>query len=369
MRPFRIDAAIERAETLPGEVYRDPGWHERARERVFARSWQLLLEEPPGPGEARPVELLPGCLGEPLLLAREAQGPLRCLSNVCTHRGAVLVDAPCAARALRCRYHGRRFGLDGRCLSMPEFAQVEGFPGPQDHLPALPLERLGPLLWTGLAPAVSFAELTGPLRERLSFLDWSALRPDPASTRDYPLEANWALYVDNYLEGFHIPYVHPALNAALDWDAYRTELLPHGVLQVGLARLDAARGDGEPCFAPPPGHPDHGLRVAAYYYWLFPNAMLNFYPWGLSLNLVEPEGPGRLRVRYAAWVLDPSLRERGAGAGLDQVEREDQAVVRSVMRGVRGRLYQRGRYSPTREQGVHHFHRLLAGALQDEGPA
>lgn len=357
MRPFRIEEPIERAATLPAEVYRDREWFARARERVFARSWQLVLEPPPAADEARPFTLLPGCLDEPLLLARAGEQDPRCLSNVCTHRGALLLDAPCAARAVRCRYHGRRFGLDGRCLSMPEFERVEGFPGPRDHLPELPLRRLGPLLWTSLGPACDFAALAGPVEERLAFLDWSALAPDPAGARDYPLAANWALYVDNFLEGFHIPYVHPALNATLDWSAYRTERLAHGVLQVGIAN------PGEPVFALPPGHPDRGQRVGAYYFWLFPNAMLNFYPWGLSVNLVLPEGPERCRVRYAAWVADPALRERGAGAGLDQVEREDQAVVGSVARGVRSRLYERGRYAPEREQGVHHFHRLLAAAL------
>jgi choline monooxygenase len=363
VRPFHVHERIERAETLPAEVYRDPAWFARARERVFARSWQLLLEPPPGPEEARPLTLLPDCLDEPLLLARDAGGALRCLSNVCTHRGAVLLDAPCPSCALRCRYHGRRFGLDGRCLSMPEFAQVEGFPGPRDHLPELPLPALGPLLWTGLAPEPAFEALVGPLRERLAFLDWAGLRPDPASSRVYEVDASWALYVDNYLEGFHIPYVHPALNAALDWEAYRTELHPWGVLQVGVAN------PGEPVFPLPAGHPDAGQRVGAYYWWLFPNALLNFYPWGLSVNLVLPRGPERCRVAYAAWVLDPALRERGAGAGLHQVELEDEAVVASVMRGVRSRLYERGRYSPTREQGVHHFHRLLAAALDAGAPA
>lgn len=363
--PLGIEPRIERAETLPAEVYRDPAWYQRARERVFATSWQVLdVPALPGPGEAAPVTLLPGCLDEPLLLARDEAGALRCLSNVCTHRGAVLLEAPCQARALRCRYHGRRFGLDGRCLSMPEFERVEGFPAARDDLPALPLERLGPLLFTSLAPSLPASELLAPVRARLAFLDWEGLRPDPASTREYALEAGWALYLDNYLEGFHIPFVHPALNAALDWDAYRTELHPRGVLQLGVLRP----GDEAPAFALPAGHPDAGLRVGAYYWWLFPNTLLNFYPWGLSLNVVLPRGPERSTVRYAAWVLDPALRERGAGAGLHQVELEDQAVVQAVARGVRSRLYRRGRYSPTREQGVHHFHRLLAAALAGEGP-
>ena len=87
--------------------------------------------------------------------------------------------------------------------------------------------------------------------------------------------------------------------------------------------------------------------------------MLNFYPWGLSLNLVQPLAIDRTRVLFRSYVADPAQLETGAGASLDRVEAEDEAIVQAVQRGVRSRLYTRGRYSPTRERGVHHFHRLL----------
>ena len=93
--------------------------------------------------------------------------------------------------------------------------------------------------------------------------------------------------------------------------------------------------------------------------------MLNFYPWGLSLNVVMPAGVDAMRVHYRAYVLDEARRERGAGSGLERVEHEDEAVVESVQRGIQSRLYRRGRYSPARETGVHHFHRLLCAALAD----
>ena len=102
---------------------------------------------------------------------------------------------------------------------------------------------------------------------------------------------------------------------------------------------------------------------AAHYFWLFPNLMLNFYPWGLSVNLVRPTAVDWTRVTYLKYVADPDKLDDGAGADLDTVEREDQAIVEAVQRGVASRFYERGRYSPTREQGVHHFHRLLARML------
>ena len=139
----------------------------------------------------------------------------------------------------------------------------------------------------------------------------------------------------------------------LDYDGYRTELFEGGVLQIGIAN------EGEPCFDLPADHPDFGQKVAAYYYWLFPGLMLNFYPWGLSVNLVIPEAVDRTRIVYHGFVGDASMLGQGAGGDLDKVEAEDQFVVESCQKGVSSQAYERGRYSPTKEKGVHHFHRIL----------
>jgi choline monooxygenase len=162
--------------------------------------------------------------------------------------------------------------------------------------------------------------------------------------------------------GFHIPFVHPALRRELDVREYRTELFPRGSLQTGIAP------SAEETFELPSGHPDAGEHVGAYYFWIFPNLMLNFYPWGLSVNLVEPEGPLRTHVTFLAYVMDRDRRGRGAGGDLHGVEMEDEAVVEAVQRGMRSRLYDRGRFSPERERAVHHFHRLLAACLEGEKP-
>jgi choline monooxygenase len=105
--------------------------------------------------------------------------------------------------------------------------------------------------------------------------------------------------------------------------------------------------------------------VGAYWAWLFPATMLNLYPWGLSVNVVQPLGPSRTRVRYLTLVADASLRGKGAGGDLHRVEMEDQDVVLGVQRGMRSRLARPGRYAPRHERGVHHFHTLLARHLAD----
>ena len=135
-REIEIDPDIRRASTLPAAVYHDPALHRIQRERVFARSWQLVpgAERVKAPGHLLPFTLLEGCLDEPLVLACGEDSALRCLSNVCTHRGTVVCEGETHAKHLRCRYHGRRFALDGRMTHMPEFDGVENFPSPSDDL-------------------------------------------------------------------------------------------------------------------------------------------------------------------------------------------------------------------------------------------
>jgi choline monooxygenase len=88
--------------------------------------------------------------------------------------------------------------------------------------------------------------------------------------------------------------------------------------------------------------------------------MFNFYPWGISVNVVRPISPSRTVVEFLTYVSDESRLNTGAGADLHRVEMEDEAVVESVQEGIRSRFYSHGRYSPSREQGTHHFHRLIA---------
>ncbi|MGE0481106.1 MAG: aromatic ring-hydroxylating dioxygenase subunit alpha [Phycisphaerae bacterium] len=359
-----IHADIRQAQTLPGHFYADRGLHTLCRERVFAPSWQFVgdTEHVRVPGQVQPFTLLEGCLDEPLLLTRDDADQLHCLSNVCTHRGALVCEHAGVERHLRCRYHGRRFSLDGAFEHMPEFEQTAGFPTAADNLPRLALRAWGPLLFASLKPATPFEDWLGPVCRRMGWLPLDEFRFDPGRSRDYVVQANWALYCDNYLEGFHIPFVHATLADAIDYGAYRTDLFAEGSVQVAVAK------GGDAVFDLPAGSADHGARIAAYYFWLFPNLMLNFYPWGLSINVVRPLAVDRTRVSFLSYVWRPERIDRGPGSGLDRVEREDEAVVESVQRGIRARLYSAGRYSPTREQGVHHFHRMLVERLNARTP-
>lgn len=359
MPRYEVDPDVSRARTLDAGFYHDPEAWALARERLFARSWQWIgpLADVAEAASLSPRTLMPGLLDEPVLLARDVSGQLRCLSNVCTHRGNLLVPHACRAEQIRCGYHSRRFDLQGRMTFMPEFREACDFPSPRDDLPVVPFADVHGHGFASVDPAMPAADCFADIEARLAWLPWHAFRFDPTRSRDYRFDAHWALYVENYLEGLHIPFLHAGLMQALDFGQYRYELHRFANLQLALAK------PGEAAFELPPESPDHGQRVAAYYYWVFPNLMLNFYPWGLSLNHVLPLGPTRTVVQFRSYVRDPALLGQGAGGDLHRVEMEDEAVVRSVQRGVRSRFYPGGRYSPTREQGVHHFHRLIAELL------
>ena len=345
MSIFEINPDIRRAETLASDFYTDERYFDESKEKIFARTWQMV-------GHRDEVEnLLPHTmlerfLDEPVLLVRDGGGSeFRCLSNVCTHRGKILIESACQANLIRCGYHGRRFDLGGKFLSMPEFERVENFPSKKEDLPQIASGRWENLLFASLAPIRPLADFTANLTETLAPIDLANLQF--ASTQDYEVKAHWALYCENYLEGFHIPFVHQSLNEAIDFAGYTTETFRFSSLQTGLAKRaeDGFDFDG---------------RRAAFYFFVFPNLMLNFYPWGLSVNVVKPQTPDLTRVTYLTFVSDESKLNVGAGANLDRVELEDQKVVEAVQKGIRSRFYQKGRYSPRREQGTHHFHRLIA---------
>ena len=359
MYGMKVPSDIHTASTLAARAYGDETLYAQQVERVLARSFHVAgrseaLQEP---ASAHPLTLLPGSLDEPLVITIDDASELRALSNVCTHRGNLLSTTAGKTKQLRCGYHGRCFDLQGRCLGMPGFAEVADFPSARDNLPQVAAHVHGPLLYCALDPQCTFDAWFLPIKQRTDFMPWDRLDFDPHSERTYTFSAHWALYVDNYLEGFHIPFVHPGLAQTLHVGEYETDRFSLSNLQIGIAK------EGEPAFDLPPGHVDYGKRVAAYYFWLFPCTMLNFYPWGLSMNSVLPQGPARTRVHFQSYVWKPELRQTGAGGDLHQVELEDEAVVMQVQRGVRSRLYRGGRYSVQHERNVHHFHQLLTAAL------
>ncbi len=240
-------------------------------------------------------------------------------------------------------------------MHMPEFREVENYQNSDDHLTKLPVYRWGNLIFDSLTREAHPQEYFGEMQSRMAFFPMEKLVKRPDLSKDYIINAHWALYCENYLEGFHIPFVHAQLNQELDFSNYKTELyFPYSSLQLGIAKHD------DHVFELPPSSPDFGKPIAAYYFWVFPNMMFNFYPWGLSLNIVQPISKDKTKVSFINYMLDESKYNQGAGSNLERVEMEDEAIVHSVQQGIRSRFYTQGRFSENKEKGTYHFQRLLS---------
>ena len=328
MSIFEINPDIRQANTLSAEFYTDEKYFEASKEKIFARSWHLV-DRIDNTVNLRPVNIL----DTPILISND-NGNLTCLSNVCTHRGAILVEENCHKNGIRCRYHGRRFDLQGKFLSMPEFENVENFPSENDNLPKIPFGVWCDFIFASLNPFAPLDDFLAEMKKTVKL----PLRLNLTQIKDYEVNAHWALYCENYLEVFHVPFVHQGLNSVIDYGTYTTETFRYSSLQTA--------------------YDDNG-SLAAHYFFIFPNLMFNFYPWGVSVNIVKPITSNKTTVTYLTFVTDQSKVGVGAGGDLETVELEDQAIVESVQKGIRSRFYDTGRYSPTREQGTHHFQRLI----------
>lgn len=355
---FDLDERLARASTLPSRCYTDPVFLDCERERVFGRTWQLAgrRSRVASPGQFFTAEIA----GEPILVVCGEDGRPRALSNVCRHRAGPVAAGEGSCRAFRCGYHGWSYALDGRLLGTPEFEGVEDFRKEEHGLPRFALESWLDLLFVNLdASAPPLARALEDLPERLEGRGLEQMRF--AARKDWTVTCNWKVYVDNYLEGYHIPIVHPSLFAELDYTRYETETRRSYSLQRAPLREDA------------PGRIPRGEGAAedeALYFWIYPNLMVNVYADNFSTNLILPLSHDRTLTVFEWYFPDPETAETREAisrtvAYSDEIQLQDIAICEAVQKGLKSRTYDRGRYSVRRENGVHHFHRLYAQAMGD----
>jgi choline monooxygenase len=260
----------------------------------------------------------------------------------------------CGLKALTCKYHGWTYLLDGSLRGVPKWDRVELFDRKDYGLVPVRVE-----VWEGLVfvqldhDAPPLGSSLADVLARIGACRLAALRF--AGRVSYPVEANWKVYVDNFLEGYHIPYVHPELMTWLDFQAYTTELAAGYSLQ--WSPLSAGQDN-------PYGHDGTG---DALYYHIFPNLMLNVLPGRLQVNLVEALAPDRCVVHFDSYYDDldsPAARQRIAEdrSASDKVQAEDAEICARVQQGLASRAYDRGRFSVECETGVHHFQQQLKAA-------
>jgi choline monooxygenase len=183
-----------------------------------------------------------------------------------------------------------------------------------------------------------------------------------AERRDYFVDCNWKVYVDNYVDAYHIPVVHPGLMKEIDYPRYRTETFRYHSQQLGPVKPLKQDDVRERIYAP-----GVGLKEAVYF-WVFPNLMLNIYPDNVQVNLIVPISHDKTLTIFEWYFHDAASSEarervKRVTAFSDEVQQEDMAICEAVQKGLRSSTYDRGRYSVKRENGVHHFHMLLSEFL------
>lgn len=369
-----VDEDIGRARTLPPEAFTSDAFLERELATIFRRHWLLLplrtsaeLRDDPRSlaemvrtrGARAPVAVN----DRPLFLQRDWDGELHLFPNVCTHAWHTLVTGPGRERSIRCPQHGREFDCLGKFTHQPGIEKGT----PEDDLEAMPVRVWGDLLFAALGrPAHTFESALAPVQESVRF-DLGELKRMPLAGEVRELDGNWKQHAWNYMDSLHIPYIHKkpgGLADAVDMASYRTELHAGCALQWAYAR-DPAHG-----FDPGLLHErfaDPQRRVFALWWFVFPNLTLNFYPWGLSINVYAPV-PGKPQRTLFHWyhlAMDAKrYAERESIWMLSEVDDEDVDALTQVARGVRSGFAKPGRFAPESERGPHWFHRLVAEGVR-----
>ncbi len=343
------------ATALPARYYVGDAMAALDRDAVLRRGWHLVAHV----SQLRDAgdHAVGGIAGVPVLAVRGTDinggpGDIRVLHNVCRHRAGPL--ARCdgrGAKRLRCLYHGWSYDLSGQLLSAPEMMDATDFDPGAIALPACETRVWQGLVFASLAPAMPFEALVDGIDERIGTRSFDAYGHHQRVA--YDIACDWKAYVDNFLEGYHIPHVHPALNRMLDYRSYRTERAAWHCLQWSpLESTDALYGSGD-----------------ALYYWLWPSTMLNILPGRLQTNRVLPLGPGRCRVEFDFFYPQDASGQAQARRDADRdfsdaVQHEDLVICEDIQRGLASGSYVAGRLNPLRESGVHQFHELLRGAYR-----
>jgi len=351
-------APLSEAFTIPAPWYVDSRIANLEAQTVFSKAWQLVgrIDQVEKPGQYVSATVA----GEPIVVVRGADHVLRGFYNVCRHHAAAVVTEPCGqASILHCPYHGWNYGLDGSLKGMPEFDGVKNFEREQNGLLPIKADVWEKFVFVNLDPnALPLSEFLGGLTKRAAPLSLKNLHF--FDTRVYDIHCNWKVFVDNYLDGgYHVPHLHKGLNSVLDYKQYTIENEDRYCLQSSpmvSSDEDVATGATR-----------KGDR--AWYFWQYPNLMINCYEGYMDTNLVLPVDVDHCRVIFDFYFADVSesrrqYNQQSVAVGA-RVQDEDLGICEAVQRGLKSRAYGAGRLAVRREAGEHLFHRLLAADLKN----
>lgn len=350
---------LSRASTMPARWYVDPRFLELEKEKIFWKTWQPVgrTDMVQRAGDFFTCEVV----GEPLVVTRGLDDKLRAFYNVCLHRAGPVAAGKGNRKSLQCKYHGWTYNLEGRLLNTPEFEGVNDWSKEQMCLVPVQCESWGPFVFVNLDPnAAPLMDLYSPIDDEIRRKGFKIENMRAMERRDYEIDCNWKVYVDNYLEGYHVPIAHPGLFRELDYEQYRVDTFRYYSSQYAPIR-PAKEGEIQ-------GRDRRYVRTEdeaeALYYWIFPNVMLNIYPDNMSINIILPLGHERTLTIFEWYFEEP-----GTGSGWesmqqtiafsDEIQMEDIDICVNVQKGLKSRAYDRGRFSVKRENGVHHFQSLV----------
>jgi choline monooxygenase len=349
-----LSRPLSEATTLPSSMYADPEFHAFELQNIFAQTWQPVARA----DQLRETgdQVVAEVAGKPVIVVRGGDGVLRGFFNVCRHRAGPLALVNGNTRQLQCKYHGWTYTLEGQLRAAHEMQDAKGFDISCIHLDPVQVGE-----WEGLVfvvvkePAMTLEQLLAGIRERIRPIELARMQFH--SRINYDVACNWKAYVDNYLEGYHLPHVHPGLNRLLDYRSYTTHLAEWYSYQH--SPLDGTRGPYQ--------------TGEAHYYFIYPNIMLNILPDRLQTNLVLPVSSRRCRIIFDYYYteIESEAARRMIAEDLrfsDEVQQEDIGICERVQTGLESGSYHAGRLSPKRESGVHHFQELVRRAYRHASP-
>ncbi len=344
---------LEKASTIPAPWYRDKRIEELERISVFSGTWHVAgrLDQVREKGQFFTADVA----GEPIVVVRGDDAQLRAFYNVCRHHAAAVVpELQGCAKQFRCPYHGWTYGIDGALKGMVEFDGVCNFERADNGLVPICVDVWENFVFVNLdGRAAPLRNFLGAVPDLVAPLDLTK-RVHYYDRRIYPLNCNWKVYVDNYLDGgYHVPHAHKGLSSVVEYTKYTIENFERSCLQS--SPLDSSTASESAIGSTRQGH--------AFYLWVYPNFMINAYSGVMDTNLVLPMGIDKCAVIFDYYFSDitsaAAQHHRESIAVSETVQDEDMAICDSVQRGLSSRAYVAGRLSVRREAGEHLFHRLL----------
>lgn len=200
--PYLVDPS----RALPASSYREQSYPAE-KVRVWANSWVFVgtADQVAAPGDYFATTVA----DQPIVVLRNEHGDLAALSNMCAHRGTLLVEGAGNTKRFQCPYHAWTYASDGRLLSVP-YSRLDEVDREQHCLPKYRAQT-----WQGLVFVTLSADIAD-LAPRLAHLD-PVIEPhgleslhhwaDERTHQEW--DANWKLVVANAMESYHLFKVHP----------------------------------------------------------------------------------------------------------------------------------------------------------------